>query len=176
VSQSSPGSPELLPCPLCGKPPGVEMTGFHMGARTIRCETYDCMGPHTTAENMDDATIQWNRRSGGGAQAQLDRDDLAAMFLRMWKDGSSPLQIADAMQSRGVAQGALDPSRDELIASIRQAAQMISEHIEEHHDFDYQPHEVPLELQALRNVQHHLEGSLIDAKGETMAVSSTEGK
>lgn len=53
----------LLPCPFCGKLPAVEMTGFHLGARTIRCETHDCMGPHTTAANMDDATAQWNHRA-----------------------------------------------------------------------------------------------------------------
>jgi len=53
----------LLPCPFCGNPPAVEMTGFHLGGRTIRCETDDCMGPHTTAACMDDALIQWNRRA-----------------------------------------------------------------------------------------------------------------
>jgi len=62
MSQISPESEGLLPCPFCGKPPAVEMTGFHLGGRTIRCETGDCMGPHTTAACMDDATIQWNRR------------------------------------------------------------------------------------------------------------------
>lgn len=54
---------ELLPCPFCGEMPAVEMTGFHLGARTIYCAGNDCMGPITTAQNMDDATIQWNRRA-----------------------------------------------------------------------------------------------------------------
>jgi hypothetical protein len=39
---------------------------------------------------------------------------------------------------------------------------MLSQHIEEFHDFDYQPHEVPLELQQLRNIQHHLLGTLVE--------------
>jgi hypothetical protein len=58
---------ELLPCPFCGKPPHVEMTGFHLNGRTIRCETDDCMGPHTTAACEDDATIQWNTRAASPA-------------------------------------------------------------------------------------------------------------
>ena len=53
----------ILPCPFCGKPPFVEMTGFHLGGRTIRCETEDCMGPHTTAACVEDAVVQWNRRA-----------------------------------------------------------------------------------------------------------------
>lgn len=79
VARSYPDSSgPLLPCPFCGKPPSIEMTGFHLGARTIRCETDDCMGPHTTAQNMDDATLQWNRRSNGIAQAAWKPDLQAA--------------------------------------------------------------------------------------------------
>lgn len=54
----------------------------------------------------------------------------------------------------------------DLVSSLRQAESMLSSHIEEFHDFDYQPHEVPLELQKLRDIQHHLLGSLIDKSGE----------
>lgn len=54
---------DILPCPFCGLQPHVEKTGFHLGGRTIRCETDDCMGPHTTASNVSDAVMQWNRRS-----------------------------------------------------------------------------------------------------------------
>lgn len=54
---------DILPCPFCGQPPHVEKTGFHLGGRTIRCETDDCMGPHTTAACVEDAVVQWNRRA-----------------------------------------------------------------------------------------------------------------
>lgn len=54
---------DILPCPFCGQPPVVERTGFHLGGRTIRCETEDCMGPHTTAAHIEDAVVQWNRRA-----------------------------------------------------------------------------------------------------------------
>jgi len=55
---------------------------------------------------------------------------------------------------------------DDLAASIRTAESMLSAHIEEFHDFDYQPHEVPADLQQLRGIQHHLLGSLINESGE----------
>lgn len=54
---------DILVCPFCGKPPFVEPTGFHLGGRTIRCETDECMGPHTTAANVHDAVKQWNTRA-----------------------------------------------------------------------------------------------------------------
>jgi hypothetical protein len=59
-----------------------------------------------------------------------------------------------------VAQAVSDPVG--LEDAIRTAETMLSEHIEEFHDFDYQPHEVPLELQQLRNIQHHLLGTLVE--------------
>lgn len=49
----------------------------------------------------------------------------------------------------------------EAVADIATAEKMLSEHIEEFHDFDYQPHEVPLELSSLRAIQHHLLGSMM---------------
>lgn len=54
---------DILPCPFCGAAPFVEPTGFHLGGRTIRCESDDCMGPHTTAANVNDAVVQWSRRA-----------------------------------------------------------------------------------------------------------------
>lgn len=54
---------DILPCPFCGNAPKVNLTGFHGGGRTIRCEAADCMGPHTTAACVNDAVVQWNRRS-----------------------------------------------------------------------------------------------------------------
>lgn len=44
---------------------------------------------------------------------------------------------------------------------IALAEKMLSDHIEEFHDFDYQPHEVPPELASLRAIQHHLIGSMM---------------
>ena len=52
-----------------------------------------------------------------------------------------------------------------LIGSIRTAATMISRHLEEYHDFDCAPEQMPSEVESLRRIEHHLEGSLIDDKG-----------
>lgn len=60
--------------------------------------------------------------------------------------------------------------------SIRTAETMLSEHIEEFHDFDYQPHEVPLELQGLRNIQHHLLGTLVELDPSVVSSTHDEGK
>jgi hypothetical protein len=58
--------------------------------------------------------------------------------------------------------------------AIALADKMLSEHIEEFHDFDYQPHEVPPELAGLRAIEHHLMGSLI-LDEDISTLSSTEG-
>lgn len=62
----------------------------------------------------------------------------------------------------GDVQAATPSSAANLEEAIRTAETMLSEHIEEFHDFDYQPHEVPPELQQLRNIQHHLLGTLVE--------------
>lgn len=79
--------------------------------------------------------------------------------------------------SRSSAGNAQDPTRDELISDIACAETMLSEHIERFHDFDYQPHEVPPELESLRQITHHLAGSLINNAGEPVmpAVPQTSG-
>jgi hypothetical protein len=82
--------------------------------------------------------------------------------------------LAEQDHSRSGVQTREDPSRDDLIESIRHAAGMISDFVEEYHDFDYEPHQVPAELEAIRRVQHHLEGSLITSSGETAALSLPE--
>src|SRR4051812_15272715 len=49
---------DLLPCPFCGEPPKMlERTG------EIFCGGQDCFGPVTTAGNIADSTIQWNKRA-----------------------------------------------------------------------------------------------------------------
>lgn len=53
---------DLKPCPFCGEPPAIEMTGFHLNGRTIYCAGNECMGPSTTATSFDDAAAQWNKR------------------------------------------------------------------------------------------------------------------
>jgi hypothetical protein len=53
----------------------------------------------------------------------------------------------------------------QLVEAIQQADAMISVYIDEHHDFDYPAHAVPPELQQLRDIQHHLAGSLIAPDG-----------
>lgn len=45
--------------------------------------------------------------------------------------------------------------------SLALADQMLSEHIEKFHDFDYEPHQIPPELTDLRAIEHHLIVSLI---------------
>lgn len=65
------------------------------------------------------------------------------------------------------AEARLAEARDDLAL----ADKMISEHIEEFHDFDYEPHQVPPELAQLRAIEHHLMGSLIldsDVVGDTL--------
>lgn len=76
-----------------------------------------------------------------------------------------------AQAIRNLTRASLQPATDgaarmssaaNLEEAIRTAETMLSEHIEEFHDFDYQPHEVPPELQQLRNIQHHLLGTLVE--------------
>ena len=55
---------------------------------------------------------------------------------------------------------------DGLIDAISHAEDILSKHIEEFHDFDYEPHQIPQELSQLNGIRHHLLGSLIDEKGE----------
>jgi hypothetical protein len=67
----------------------------------------------------------------------------------------------------------LDSLVEEARTSLAQADKMLSEHIEKFHDYDYEPHQVPPELADLRNIEHHLMGSLI-LDEDIHPVSSTE--
>jgi DNA-binding XRE family transcriptional regulator len=76
----------------------------------------------------------------------------------VWSNKESIIEALN-VDSRTPAESA------DLIDGIRFAINQISEHIEEHHDFDYQPDRVPSELSSLRGIQHHLEGCLIKDDG-----------
>ena len=84
-------------------------------------------------------------------------------------------QIASLQPATPVeAARAVDPSREELIESIQYAIGALSTHIDAYHDGDYEPHHVPAELDELRRLQHHLEGSLINSKGEFCSADAAQ--
>lgn len=64
---------------------------------------------------------------------------------------------AEVAEHIRVLEGALLEARQ----SLELADKMLSEHIEEYHDYDYEPHQLPPELSSLRAIEHHLMGSLI---------------
>lgn len=64
-----------------------------------------------------------------------------------------------------------------LRAGISQAVGMLSAHLEEHHDADYRPHEVPSEVKALQRIGAHLRGTLLTGQPDSHPAdrpSSTE--
>lgn len=124
------------------------------------------------------------KRCANEPQASAVTDAMVEAAAReMWNDrdarmggpweGRSPGEIC-VVQTKATARAALVAAlgvRDEpqtvshpvgLEDAIRTAETMLSQHIEEFHDFDYEPHQVPLELQQLRNIQHHLLGTLVE--------------
>jgi hypothetical protein len=68
-----------------------------------------------------------------------------------------------------IASAPTPPAQDaglrEALEAIGHAENLLSAHIERYHDYDYEPHNVPPEVVSLRNIQHHLAGSLIAADG-----------
>jgi hypothetical protein len=75
-----------------------------------------------------------------------------------WEPVKKLMAANEQLQERlAKARAALEEARQ----SLALADKMISEHIEEYHDFDYEPHQVPPELASLRAIEHHLMGSLI---------------
>jgi hypothetical protein len=80
----------------------------------------------------------------------------------------SPGHNARLKLERALAHSQSPAESADLIDGIRFAINQLSEHIEEHHDFDYQPHQVPAELASLRGIQHHLEGCLIKDDGSAV--------
>lgn len=55
----------LLPCPFCGAEASLYrgMTEGNIGRARIYCASANCFGPRTTAENFEDAAVQWNQRA-----------------------------------------------------------------------------------------------------------------
>lgn len=146
---TTPKTVALLPCPFCGKADlFVEREDFT--SSYVMCNDCSARGPAGCQDGPDEETP-------GKDAAEL-----------IWNTRAAPAQC-------DVRTGD-DPSRDELIESIQYAIGTLSMHIEAYHDFDYQPHEVPPELDELRRLQHHLEGSLISSTGEIAStVSSADG-
>jgi hypothetical protein len=75
-----------------------------------------------------------------------------------------PSSLNDACRRLDIAQERiqqLEGQVEDARASLALADKMLSEHIEKFHDFDYEPHQVPPELADLRQIEHHLMGSLI---------------
>lgn len=85
-------------------------------------------------------------------------------------------RVGELEDAASIAAEESDTPEREALADIAFAENMLAEHIEQFHDFDYQPHEVPAELASLRHIQHHLAGSLIDEHGNprTVAERATE--
>jgi len=101
------------------------------------------------------------------------------MFEQMMADYKLSIHEGRAaLSDTSTGQKSEDPSRDELIESIQYAIGTLSMHIDAYHDGDYEPHQVPDELEELRRLQHHLEGSLIDSNGVAVSVTypDREGK
>lgn len=96
---------------------------------------------------------------------------------RLIAEKNSLLQrVGELEDAASIAAEESDTPEREALADIAFAENMLAEHIEQFHDFDYQPHEVPAELASLRHIQHHLAGSLIDEHGNprTVAERATE--
>lgn len=117
------------------------------------------------SDAKEKAKLLWPRLA-----AQSDAQPLAVHDPKL-----AALRPDLAAQSDAQPPTVREPSREELIESIRYAIGKISMHIDSYHDFDYAPHQVPPELEELRRLQHHLEGSLISAIGQIAALSVLPG-
>jgi Lar family restriction alleviation protein len=79
-------APSLLPCPFCGKQPVLQPKG-KVRRYMIYCANDDCMGPHTTADNKQDALVQWNTRATPPAptpSAAPQAGKAIALLNRLW--------------------------------------------------------------------------------------------
>lgn len=111
-------------------------------------------------------------QSPAGAADVLERIAAANLSDPATDDLTVPLaiQLAETQAENGRLKAQVSEARDALAL----ADKMLSEHIEEFHDFDYQPHEVPPELAQLRQIEHHLMGSLILDEDIPRAASPTQ--
>lgn len=137
-------------------------------------------------------TIKWTdevypaRISAGGAGVEITWDEFnrmreAAGFRPVKRIGDEEGRAGHNHKLRVralAAESEVSSLKQELTEardSIALAENMLSSHIEEFHDFDYEPHDVPLELAGLRHIQHHLMGSLIDESDGTSRSGETAG-
>jgi hypothetical protein len=64
----------------------------------------------------------------------------------------------------------------EALEAIAQAEQMLSEHIEQYHDGDFEPHNEPPARRSLRDIQYHLAGAMInDDDLNSLSLSESDG-
>jgi hypothetical protein len=56
----------------------------------------------------------------------------------------------------------LEATVGELREALELAEQMLAAHVDKHHDYDYASEAVPPELASIRDIQHHLVGTLLD--------------
>lgn len=112
--------------------------------------------------DLDDRVMHHEPGDKETVYLKINGADLRA--LRASLQAATPVEAARAV----------DPSREELIESIQYAIGALSTHIDAYHDGDYEPHHVPAELDELRRLQHHLEGSLINSKGEFCSADAAQ--
>lgn len=111
-------------------------------------------------------------RANAEKQAGLDLraftlDELVALISR--------IPIAKAMAGiLAERASAKQPPVEDLVEAIALAAGDLSEHIEKYHDYEFEPGAEPPERGSLRGIQHHLEGSLIDDRGNPVRCSPAE--
>lgn len=158
---------------LAAQPPAapVDPKVMQMAAELIAAGYTDVDKLRSDIESMAKTIFDVNPPAAPQPDWKQDQADTSVMPRK-----AAPVEtdaISDWVSSRlagAVARSSAgnvdDPSRDELISDIAYAENQISEHIEKYHDFDYEPHQVPEELESLRRIMHHLAGALYTKAGE----------
>lgn len=91
-----------------------------------------------------------------------------AAALTASKNNTTPNLSTPTTDKIDITTSAPSDAVREAHTALAFAENRISKHIEEFHDFDYEPHQVPPELAQLRAIQHHLLGSLTGENGESV--------
>lgn len=108
-----------------------------------------------------DPSAGWDDRLSNSEHPAVLRDEAEKTSKR-----AAARRIASRILSSGLVVPQ-DVLRDAL-EGIGQAEDMLSDHIEKHHDGDFEPQDIPEDLASLRDIQHHLAGSLIGENGEPL--------